>query len=329
MIDEGDSRKRRGWIMLGIGLAILGIFIIPAMIPVSPVDGTMLVSMLADPDSRFTNIGGVTLHYKIMGKGEPVFFLLHGFGASLYSWKKVMPELAKLGTVIAYDRLGFGLTVRLLPGEWTNGNPYSMPAQVKAAAGLLDALGVDHAVWVGHSAGGVVAVQAMAAYPDMVQALILEDSPLLGGGPPNIAHILYAIPSVDHFGPVFLRGIREWGMDVLMSAWHDTNKITEEDVELYRKPLSMSNWDVGLWEFMKAASYSDTQAKIKLINVPVLIMTGGDDQIVPPADTVSLTNLIPGAELTVIRECGHIPHEEQPGGFMDAVKGFIDKLEGE
>ncbi|NPV02443.1 MAG: alpha/beta hydrolase [Brevinematales bacterium] len=328
MIDEGDSRKRRGWMMLGIGLAILGILIVPALIPVSPLEGILPVSKLADPDSRFTNIGGVTLHYKIMGKGEPVFFLLHGFGASLYSWKRVMPELAKLGTVVAYDRLGFGLTVRLLPGGWTNENPYSMPAQVKAAAGLLDALGVGKAVWVGHSAGGVVAVEAAAAYPDKVQALILEDSPLLGGVP-KMAQFLYSIPSVDHFGPVFLRGIREWGMDVLLSAWHDTNKITGEDVELYLKPLSMSNWDIGLWEFTKAASQGDTKEKFKKITVPVLVITGDDDKIVPAGDTVSLTNLIPGARLAVIHECGHIPHEEQPVEFMDAVKGFIDKMKGE
>jgi pimeloyl-ACP methyl ester carboxylesterase len=329
MIDDGDRRKRNGWIMLGIGIAILGLFIFPAFIPVSPLDGVKPVSKLADPDSRFTNIDGEILHYKTAGKGTPVFFLLHGFGASLYSWNKVFPELAKLGTVIAYDRMGFGLTVRAMPGEWSNINPYSTAGQVKSAAGLLNALGIAKAVWIGHSAGGIAAVHAAAAYPDMVQAIILEDVPMHGGGSPVWARFFYSIPSIDHLGPVFLRGIREWGVHVLAKAWHDTNKITQNDIEIYKKPLGMSNWDIGLWEFIKASSYDDTKEKIKMTDVPILIITGDDDRIVPTADTVSLTNMMPGACLSIIPECGHIPHEEQPGMFMDAVKDFINKIGGE
>ncbi|OHD54867.1 MAG: hypothetical protein A2Y33_15950 [Spirochaetes bacterium GWF1_51_8] len=324
-MDE-ENRKKRGWLMIAIGLIILGLFIAPLAIPVPPVEGTLPTAKLADPDSKFADIGGVKVHYKTAGKGEPVFLLLHGFGASLYSWRKVMPELAKYGTVVAFDRLGFGLTERLLPGNWTNGNPYSMQKQIGYAFGLLDSLGYSNAVWVGHSAGGTVAVTAAGTYPGKIKALILVDPAIISSGPPGFAQLIYSIPSVNHIAPLLMRNIKNWGMEILASAWFDTNKITEEDIALYRKPLSMSNWDIGLWEFTKATGGNSSKDYLGKLGIPVLLVTGDHDEIVPPSETVSLTNLIPSAELAVISNCGHIPHEEQSEAFLREAIKFIKKL---
>ena len=68
-----------------------------------------------DPDSKFIEVNDITIHYKEAGQGKKTFILLHGFGASVYSWREVMDDFSQLGYVIAYDRPAFGLTERALP----------------------------------------------------------------------------------------------------------------------------------------------------------------------------------------------------------------------
>ena len=76
---------------------------------------------MADPDSRFIELNGLNVHYKQAGSGEPLIVLLHGFSASTFSWREVMQPLAAFGTVVAYDRPGFGLTERPLGDELKTG----------------------------------------------------------------------------------------------------------------------------------------------------------------------------------------------------------------
>ena len=84
----------------------------PFLVPVSALDGLVTETEFADPDSKFIEINDVTVHYKEMGTGETTFILLHGFGASTYSWREVMDDFSQHGRVIAYDRPAFGLTER-------------------------------------------------------------------------------------------------------------------------------------------------------------------------------------------------------------------------
>jgi hypothetical protein len=90
--------------------------------PVPPLKDTFSPQTLADPDSQFIEINGLSVHVKTAGQGAPVFILLHGFAASLYTWQAVMDPLSKLSKVIAYDRTGFGLSAR--PLTWREQNPY-------------------------------------------------------------------------------------------------------------------------------------------------------------------------------------------------------------
>ena len=103
-------------------------------------------AQLADADSHFVAVDGLQVHYKLAGNwpgtqlnvgdaqrnaDAPVFLLLHGFGASVFTWRSVMREFAADGPVVAYDRTAFGLTER--PLTWTGDNPYGTAAQVSQA----------------------------------------------------------------------------------------------------------------------------------------------------------------------------------------------------
>ncbi|KAL1187879.1 hypothetical protein V5N11_015839 [Cardamine amara subsp. amara] len=153
---------------------------------------------LADPDSCFCEFQGVHIHHKVFnpqndvsitsldaqGTPKPDFpmILLHGFGASVFSWNRVMKPLARLvrSKVLAFDRPAFGLTSRILhpfSGSTTNDakpfNPYSMVYSVLTTLYFIDVLAAEKSILVGHSAGCLVAVDSYFEAPERVAALIL------------------------------------------------------------------------------------------------------------------------------------------------------------
>ncbi len=117
--------------------------------PVPPLENTLPVQSLADADSEFIEINEISVHYKRMGSGEPVFILMHSFGASTFSWREVMAPLSAYGTVIAYDRPAFGLTER--PLEWEGENPYTQESNIARLLELMDAMDIQEAILVGNS----------------------------------------------------------------------------------------------------------------------------------------------------------------------------------
>jgi pimeloyl-ACP methyl ester carboxylesterase len=318
--------KRVGRVLLIIlGVLLVLVLVVPFLIPVPPLTDTVPPEQLADADSKFVEINGLTVHYKMVGQGEPVFILLHGFGASLFSWHAVMEPLSQYGTVIAYDRPAFGLTER--PVKWTGVNPYSPEANVALLLGLMDHFGIKKAILVGNSAGGTVSMQFALAHPDRVQALILVDPAVYeGGGGPSWVRILGKTPQMQHLGPLFVRSIQKSGLDLIKTAWHDPSKITQETWDGYTKPLKSDNWDRALWDFTMASHDTGLTDHLKDFTVPILVITGDDDRIVPTANSVRLADEIPGAKLVVIKDAGHVPHEEQPAAFLQAVNDFLTTL---
>jgi pimeloyl-ACP methyl ester carboxylesterase len=109
-------------------------------------------------------------------------------------------------------------------------------------------------------------------------------------------------------------------------AWHDPGKVTPQILEGYRKPLRADNWDRALWELTLATGPLALPTRIGEIGVPTIVITGDDDRIVPTEQSVRLAAELPHAELVVIPECGHIPHEEQPSAFLEATLGFLQRI---
>ncbi|KAG0463692.1 hypothetical protein HPP92_019761 [Vanilla planifolia] len=158
---------------------------------------------LADPDSQFFEVNGVSFHHKtyhheaeegakegalrtrggeMVSLGLPMI-LLHGFGASVFSWDRVMKPIARItgSKVLAFDRPAFGLTSRINYLETSGSgssdakplNPYSMVFSVLATISFIDMLDSGKAILMGHSAGCLVAVNTYFESPERVAALIL------------------------------------------------------------------------------------------------------------------------------------------------------------
>ena len=310
-----------------IVLAVLLVILLvgPFLAPIPPLQGTLPPERLADPDSQFITLNGVRVHYKQTGQGQPAMLLLHGFAASEFSWREAMQPLAKFGTVIAYDRPAFGLTER--PQKWTGENPYGSEFQADTVFAMMDAKNVQQAILIGNSAGGTIATLAALRHPERVRALILVDAAIYSRkSSSGVMDWLLQTPQAQRLGPLFVRSIKDWGMDFARSAWHDPSKITPDIWTGYLKPLKADNWDRGLWEFNQAPRAVSLSTRLDEIKLPVLVITGDDDRIVPTENSVRLARELPNARLAVIPNCGHVPHEECPAAFMRAVAEFIDSI---
>jgi pimeloyl-ACP methyl ester carboxylesterase len=316
------------WVGIALAVLILVLMVGPFLVPVPPLQNAKSPQDLADPDSHFIEINGLNVHYKIAGQGEPTIILLHGFGASTYSWREVMQPLAEIGTVVAYDRPAFGLTQRPIPGEWSGQSPYGIDANAEMLIGLMDTLGIEKAILIGNSAGGTVAAYSALKYPDRVQALILVDAAIYtGSGLPGLIQPLLSTPQMRHIGPLIARNIEKWGDDFLNTAWHNPSLITPEIRAGYHKPLQIRNWDRALWEFTAAARNPHIVERLSDLKLPVLVITGDDDRIVPTQESIRLGQAIAGAQLVVIPDSGHVPQEETPQAFLEAVDAFITGLQ--
>jgi pimeloyl-ACP methyl ester carboxylesterase len=310
-------------------LVLLGLLLlVPLIFPFPQLSGVRDPRELADPDSQFVEVDGVELHYKQYGSGEPVMVLLHGFAASTFSFREVVEPLSRLGTVIVYDRPGQGLTERPLYGSWSGDNPYSPDTQPRLLMGLLDHLGVERAILLGNSAGGGVATLAALEYPERVQALVLIDAAVYESGPSYPAWVrrLLFTPQAGWYGPLLLRSFATRGLELLNTAWHDPSKIPADTIPGSTRALQAKDWDRGLWELTRAPRDTQIAPRLGELRLPVLVITGDDDRIVPTQSSVRLSQEIPGARLAVMQACGHVPHEECPNQFLEAVVPFLQGL---
>ncbi len=320
-------RRVRRALLIAVIALVAAAAVVPLVIPIPPLPDTRPPRELAFPDSEFLQVEGLEIHVQQAGSAGTPLVLLHGFGASTFSWREVLAPLAQSRRVIAFDRPGFGLSQRPLPPYPGDTNPYRQSAQAELTAALLDALGIDRAVLVGNSAGGTIALLTALEHPERVAALVLVDAAVYtGGGAPNWLRPLLHLPQVRRLGPLFVRSIERWGRDLLDQAWHDPSKITPEVLAGYSIPLRAENWDRALWELTLASEDLDLASRLDEITVPVLVVTGDDDRIVPTAESVRLASEIHGARLVIIPACGHVPQEECPEAFLEAVEAFLATL---
>jgi pimeloyl-ACP methyl ester carboxylesterase len=307
-------------ILLLLTIFLLLLFV-PLLIPIPLTEGLVDHRTLADSDSKFIEIRGVDIHYKDTGERtdtEKTYILLHGFGSSTYTWQKIAQELSGNARVISYDRPAFGLTQRL--SSWQDFNPYTPEAQRDIVVELMDELEIKQAILVGHSAGGLVALNTYLQYPERIEELILVTPAIYEVNMfAQYLRPLLNTPQIDSLGPLFVRRIEKQGEEILKNTWYDPSKITQESIDAYKAPLGVKGWDRALWNLTKYTYSLKPEKRLDEIEIPVLIITGDSDSIVVPENSVRLSEEISNANIEIIEECGHVPQEECPEEFLDIL----------
>ncbi len=317
-----------------IVLAVLAVAIGPFLIPVRPLEGLVAAQDLAAPESQFITIpfdgtDGIDIHYLSSGSNtddDPTFILLHGSNFNAFTWNDVLDVFGQYGQAFAYDQIPYGLSEKLVAGDWEGNTPYSSEAAVEQLFLFMDTLDIEQAVLVGSSYGAALAVQAALANPDRVDALILADAAVYVEE--EMPAWLFELPQVRHLGPVFARQLGQ-SEAFIRQTYHDPEQISPERMALTLIQTGVADWDVAYWEYLRVWG-SDTpnyQVQIPDIQHPTLVISGDNDNVVPVADSERLSSELPNAELVILPSCGHVPQEECPGLFEDAVTAWLNGLD--
>lgn len=312
------------------GLGLLGVLLIgPFLIPVNT-SGTLTKEQAAQElwngQSNWVELAGHQVHYVEAGDpdSDRLIVLMHGFGASAYSYRAVLEPLANLGHVIAYDRAAFGFTER--PTSWDT-NPYGSEGQLKVLDELIAMFGVGKEVFVvGHSAGGNLAASYAVDNQEKLAGVVLYAPAVLGrGGPGSGWNWIYSIPQLDHLGPLLVSSIATNGLDLLYLSYNDPDQVDAATLAGYTQPLKVAGWERAFWEFNRAPRNTGISERLTDITIPTLVLTGDNDLVVATADSVSVSGIIKVSELVVIPQTGHLPNEESPQEFAQAVIDFVEK----
>ncbi|MHB9034240.1 MAG: alpha/beta fold hydrolase [Anaerolineae bacterium] len=314
-------------LQLGLGIAgsvaLAFTTALPFLIPIPKLKGTRSPAELGDLESHFARVNDVTIHYKQAGQGSPVYLLLHGYAANSRSWRDIKTQIARRGTAIAVDRPGSGLTH--LAAKVSHGvNPYSVPAQANLFWALLDQLHVEKVVLVGHSAGATVALHMVSTRPERVSSLVLVDAAIYTLGP-RLGWVQPLLHSrwIYRMGVLFSRLLSFRARKFEPRAWHDPARIPADFTERYGKAQNVHDWDVNMWESTRALHYANPETLLAGLDMPVLVITGDDDRVVPIRDARRLAQAIPHASLQIIADCGHLPQQECPDAFISALDAFF------
>ena len=251
--------------------------------------------------------------------------LLHGFGASRYTWRSLVAPLAERFTVIQLDLKGFGQSPKPRDGA------YGLPDHAALVMAFLQARDLRGVILVGHSFGGSVALAVTLGLrerePERVRALVLIGTPAYPQPVPWFIRLLQT-PGV---GPLILRALPATFQvrRILERAYFDPGQIPAAAVTEYARLLEDPAGRDALVETARQLPPPDLEALIDqypTITVPTLLLWGRHDRIVPLAIGERLANALPDAQLVVVEDAGHLPQEETPARVLEILEGFLDGL---
>lgn len=242
--------------------------------------------------------------------GERAVVLLHGYSASLEWWEKVAPQLARDQRVIAIDLVGHGGSEAPAAGA-----AYRSDAQATAVRNALVALGVRHAVLIGHSMGGGVSAELARQYPDLVERVVVSDTP--GSDDLVSMPLLGQMVCWPVIGPAMdlVRGV-----DAISESSLQTGFAADYPVPGYAHRSLERLTYTGLCDSKDGPH--PTAETLAALHKPVLVLWGDEDVLTPTAPNVQRYTAV-GLPPVVIKGSGHSPMVEQPDQFLAAVTGFV------
>jgi len=270
-------------------------------------------------------VGGVELHWIESGHGAPAVFL-HGLGNNAFVWRRIMPRLCPWLRVIAVDLPGFGQSAAAR-------NRPLLPEYVRIVGELLDHVAPNEPVaLVGNSVGGAVALRLALDRPERVSRLVLVDPAGVGRGVPEWWRLVGVEPVVRWLSAPFLAAAPRSLIEAVVGrayremAFSDSGAVSERAVRIFTHQF---NTRERIAHFLDCAhdlvdSFErEVQAREAPLAMPVLVVWGRDDRVVPLHDALALLERIQAAELRIIEGAGHLPHLERPQEFLSAVSGFL------
>jgi len=260
-------------------------------------------------------VNGIEIYYEAQGSGMPLI-LISGLGYSLWQWHKMVPFLVDHFHVITFDNRGVGQSDK-------PSGPYSAQMLATDTARLLDKLGIERAIVMGHSMGGFIAQALTLDFPQKVEKLILCSTNF--GGPRHIPVTEEAMrvltdvssdPLTRFKNGLMVSTAPDWAVNnpEIIRQWIDWRVANPIEPVPYQAQLA-----IGLGLLSEDSSFED---KLPAISVPALILFGGYDKVVPPANASLLAAKIANSKVVIFPNAGHFFPIEIPQAASEAVIQF-------
>lgn len=253
------------------------------------------------------------LNFTEQGAGTALL-LLHAFPLSHAMWSGELARFAAMRRVITPDLPGFGRSPRLTTP--------SIPAMARAVAALLDGLGIREPVMLGGlSMGGYVAFEFLRQFPDRVKALGLFSTKAAPDSPEQRAGRLKLVDQLKQAG---IGALMQTTVPKLLGPTTVSRRpAVAHALERAARAASVD----GVADALRAmAARADSRPLLASIACPTLVVAGGEDRVIPVAESEAMAEGIPGARLDVIPEAGHLVNLEQPDAFQGIVEAWIRRL---
>lgn len=255
-------------------------------------------------------------HCREAGEGLPVL-LLHGLGASSFSWRELIPRLAPRFHLLAPDLPAHGATPAAATPD------FRLETLVTGLLALLDRRGVATCTLVGNSLGGGLATLLTARAPDRVTALALLDPAVVIRRYP----LLFQPLRLPLLGRLTALALGPWIVPYgLKLAYHRQELITPEVVAGYAPTFRPLANRLGLLRLARENDPWPPEEIRRLlagIHQPVTIIWGQEDRILPVSQAHELKALLPQAQVHLLPEVGHAPQEEDPEATAEILIAFL------
>ncbi|MGD9784729.1 MAG: alpha/beta fold hydrolase [Hyphomicrobiaceae bacterium] len=262
----------------------------------------------------------VRLHVEEWGSGPPLL-LLHGLGASTYTWRRIAPALGRRHRVIALDLRGFGKSDK--PFDQL----YGAADQARHVVDFIRRSGLGHIDLAGHSFGGAVALlvtlELNRSKPGTVRRLVVMDAPAFPQDPTAFVSFLQQ-PVLPYAVLTLLPP--ELPTSLAISNERKSGGADAEDVANYARPY----YEAGARHALIATArhivppdWRRIVARYRSIRQPTLVVWCDHDHVVPLSTGQRLAKALPRGRLAIVRGCEHSPQDERPEALLPLLTAFL------
>ena len=285
------------------------------------------MSKVWEPKSRFYYTEDIFLNFEKFGGGNDVLVFLHGFGLSLYSWEGIKPYLDQQKyTCYFLDLKGFGFSYKGNIGD------YSVTEQAQIVTAFIKKNNLSNLHLVGHSYGGMVILymlfqNSLVNGRDFtIKKLVLLDTPAFLDAQPFFLKALRN--PILNFISLQILTSRINAISTIRNTFYDKTKGLEKYTDIYefffkqpgaKKALTLAAKNIYPPDISELTNF------YKTIKIPVLIIWGENDTLIPIEFGAKLQHVLGNAILLTIPECGHVPCEEMPETTALHLNNFLLK----
>lgn len=273
-----------------------------------------------DRQSRFMTIKGMEIHYKDEGKG-PVLFMVHGSQSSLRTWDRITQLLKGRYRIIRYDIPAYGLSGTVPEEAAKSVQP------VDVAEELLNRLGVKKATVVGVSSGGTMGMYLAARRPDLVERLILSNTP---SDPVKTDHLKMPesfLSAQAEAQRTKYQSLTFWN-EYLTYFSGDPKRISPKTRAEYYDFNRRANENHPITMVARIGDGKQATIEMAKVTAPTFLIWGTGDPLLPKSAADAIERYLLNAPISValMPDVGHYPPLEVPDRFARLIAEYVETI---